>query len=140
MNVDFKSYNIAHYEKTTGQSIYAVIGWTTNLAIEFLKVATGVFEEERHREVADYLDEIKKEHGGIKGTVNWLIDLCEEEGFFTYLTGAEVKMLLERQEAVLKKEALMSEEEKKARMKEEINQMIEDGLKKLVDSGSKNGN
>lgn len=140
MNVDFKSRNIGYFEKTTGLSIYSVIGWTTDLAIKFLRVATGVFEEERYNEVADYLDTIKKEHGGLKGTVNWLIDLCEEEGFFTYLTGAEVKMLLERQEAVLKKEALMSEEEKKAEMKAQVKEMIAEGLMELKNSGIKNGN
>lgn len=140
MNVNFRSCNIGYFEQTTGQSIYSVIGWTTELAIKFLRVATGVFEEDRYTEVADYLDVIKKEHGGIKGTVNWLIDICEEEGFFTYLTGAEVKKILEENEKQLRNQALLSEEEKKAQMKAQVKEMIAEGLMELKNSGTKNGN
>lgn len=136
MRIEFKSINIADFEKSTGKNIYSIIGYSTSLAIEFLRVATGVFDEAERGAVASFLDEIKKEHGGIRGTVDYLIDLCEEEGFFTYLTGAEVKQILKAQEEKLKKEALLSEEEKKAQME----QMIVEGLKKLQATGTKNGN
>jgi hypothetical protein len=136
MVIDFRSRHIEYFEKSTGKNIYSIIGYSTSLAIDFLCVATGVFEEEKRSEVADFLDEIKKEHGGIRGVVDYLIDLCDEEGFFTYLTGAEVKKILKEQEAKLKKEALLSEEEKKAQLQE----MIMAGLKELKATGSKSGN
>lgn len=136
MKIDFRSFNIAEFERTTGRNIYSTIGYSTSLAVDFLRIATGVLEEERRSEVADFLDEIKKDHGGIRGTVDYLIDLCEAEGFFTDLTGAEVKELLVKQAENRKKQMLLSEEEKKAQLK----QMIVEGLMELQPSGSKNGN
>ena len=45
LTVDFKSINIAKYEKSN-TSIYNAIGYTTYLASEFLKVATGCFDND----------------------------------------------------------------------------------------------
>lgn len=109
LTVDFKSINIAKYEKTH-TSIYNAIGYTTYLAGEFLKVATGEFEDEVA--VMELLDNLKAEKGGLIAVVDYLIDLCEEGGFFTYLTGAEVKEVAKKQQEKAKRLSLLSEEEK----------------------------
>lgn len=117
--VDFKSKNIASYEKTNG-SIYNVIGYSTHLAVEFFKVATGCFEESDV--FFDYFDKLKKEKGGLIGLVDYLIDLCEDGGFFTYLTGNEAKKVAKTQLEKLNRKSLLSEEEK---AEEAVKLMIE---------------
>ena len=109
LTVDFKSINIAKYEKSN-TSIYNAIGYSTYLAGEFLKVATGCFDDEVA--VMELLDTLKVEKGGIVGVVDYLIDLCEAGGFFTYLTGAEVKEVAKKQQEKAKRLSLLSEEEK----------------------------
>lgn len=109
LTVDFKSINIAKYEKSN-TSIYNAIGYTTYLASEFLKVATGCFDNDEA--VMELLDSLKAEKGGIVGVVDYLIDLCEAGGFFTYLTGAEVKEVAKKQLEKAKRLSLLSEEEK----------------------------
>jgi len=109
LTVDFKSINIAKYEKSN-TSIYNAIGYSTYLASEFLKVATGCFDDEVA--VMDLLDTLKCEKGGIVGVVDYLVDLCEAGGFFTYLTGAEVKEVAKKQQEKAKRLSLLSEEEK----------------------------
>lgn len=135
MIIDFKSENIAKFEKTSGKNIYSICGYSVSLAGEFLKVATGVFEEEKETEIYAFLDTLKKEKGNINAVVDYLIDTCDEEGFFTYLTGAEVKEILRKQEEKLKMDSLMSEEDKR----KQVEKLIAEGLKKLQDSGIKNG-
>ena len=109
LTVDFKSINIAKYEKSN-TSIYNAIGYSTYLAGELLKVATGCFDDEVA--VMELLDTLKVEKGGIVGVVDYLIDLCEAGGFFTYLTGAEVKEVAKKQQEKAKRLSLLSEEEK----------------------------
>ena len=46
MVIEFKSKNIAKFEKETGKNIYSIVGYSTTLAVDFLKVATGAFENE----------------------------------------------------------------------------------------------
>ena len=109
LTVDFKSINIDKYEKTH-TSIYNAIGYTTHLAGNFLEVATGEFDD--RTAVMDLLDKLKAEKGGLYAVVDYLIDLCEEGGFFTYLTGAEVKEVAKKQLEKAKRLSLLSEEEK----------------------------
>ena len=108
LTVDFKSINIKNYEQKN-QSIYNAIGYSTYLAFEFLKVATGCEDEDQ---IAELFDVLKVEKGGIVGVVDYLIDLCEAGGFFTYLTGAEVKEVAKKQQEKAKRLSLLSEEEK----------------------------
>lgn len=132
MIIDFKSSNIKKYEIESKKDIYGTIGYTITLATEFLKVATGVFEEEREEEVCDYLDELIKEKGNLKAVVDFLIDECENAGFFSYLTGAEVKEILRKQEEQAKKQSLMSEEEK---MNNAVEKVVKDYIG--IQSGKK---
>lgn len=133
MVIEFKSKNIARFEKETGKNIYSIIGYSTTLAVDFLKVATGEFENEDA--VYDLLDSLIKEKGSLRSVVDYLIDLCEQAGFFTYLTAANVKEILTKQEETLKTESMLSEDEKQKKMEE----MIVNGLKKLQTSGTKTG-
>lgn len=136
--IDFKSINIANFEETTGKNIFTIIGYSHNLAIKFLQVATGVFDEEKRTEIGDFLDALKKEKGCLENVVDYLIDLCDEQGFFP--KGLTAEMLKERlkegQQAWLDK--MMKSEE------ENMQTMIFEGLKKLQmeqnkTSGTKNG-
>lgn len=136
--IDFKSINIANFEETTGKNIFTIIGYSHNLAIKFLQVATGVFDEEKRTEIGDFLDVLKKEKGCLENVVDYLIDLCDEQGFFPRGLTAEMlkKMLREGQQAWLDK--MMKSEE------ENVQTMIIEGLKKLQveqnkTSGTKNG-
>lgn len=113
LTVDFKSKNIMIYEKSH-RSIYDAIGYSTYLAIEFLKVATGCFDEAEEDAVIELYDSLKKEKGGVVGVVDYLIDECEDGGFFTYLTGAETKEVAKRQMEKLHRLSLLSEDEKAA--------------------------
>lgn len=133
MVIEFKSKNIAKFEKETGKNIYSIVGYSTTLAVDFLKVATGVFDDEDT--IYDLLDSLIKEKGSLRAVVDYLIDLCEQSGFFTYLTAANVKEILTKQEETLKTESMLSEDEKQKKMEE----MIVNGLKKLQTSGTKNG-
>ena len=136
--INSKSINIANFEETTGKNIFTVIGYSHNLAIKFLQVATGVFEEEKRAEIADYLDELKKEKGCLENVVDFLIDTCDAEGFFPRGLTAEMlkKLLKDGQQAWLDK--MMQSEE------EQMQTMIIEGLKKLQaeqnkTSGTKTG-
>ena len=136
--IDFKSINIANFEETTGKNIFTIIGYSHNLAIKFLQVATGVFDEEKRTEIGDFLDVLKKEKGCLENVVDYLIDLCDEQGFFPRGLTAEMlkKRLKEGQQAWLDK--MMKSEE------ETMQTMIFEGLKKLQmeqnkTSGTKNG-
>lgn len=133
MVIEFKSKNIAKFEKETGKNIYSIVGYSTTLAVDFLKVATGVFDDDDS--IYDLLDQLIVEKGSLRAVVDYLIDLCETSGFFTYLTAANVKEILTKQEETLKTESMLSEDEKQKKMEE----MIVNGLKKLQTSGTKNG-
>ena len=133
MVIEFKSKNIAKFEKETGKNIYSIVGYSTTLAVDFLKVATGEFENEDS--IYDLLDSMIKEKGSLRAVVDYLIDLCEQAGFFTYLTATDVKSILTKQETQLKTESMLSEDEKQKKMEE----MIVNGLKKLQTSGTKTG-
>lgn len=124
--VDFKSKNIMLYEKAHG-SIYNAIGYSTYLAIEFLKVATGCFDEEGA--VLELFDDLRKEKGGIVGVVDYLIDRCEEDGFFTYLTGAEVKEVAKNQLEKAKRLSLLSEQEKATEAAKLVMEKLSAGIK-----------
>lgn len=129
LTVDFKSKNIMLYEKSN-TSIYNVIGYSTYLAVEFLKIATGCFDKED--EVLDLFDKLKEEKGGVIGVVDYLIDECEKGGFFTYLTGTEVKEVAKNQMKKAKKLSLLSEEEKATEAMKLVMEKLNSGMKNLT--------
>lgn len=108
LTVDFLPINIKNYEQKN-QSIYNAIGYNTYLTFEFLKVATGCDDD---LQIQELFKKLKEEKGSIEGIVDYLIDLCEDGGFFTYLTGAEVKEVAKKQQEKAKRLSLLSEEEK----------------------------
>lgn len=108
--VDFKSRNIANYEKTNEKSIYDVIDYRVSLAVEFFKIGTGHFEEDD--ELYDAFDSYRKEKGGIIPLVDWMIDLCEDGGFFTGYSGQDCKTILKGKMEKAKRLALMTQDEK----------------------------
>lgn len=108
LTVDFKPINVKNYEMKN-QSIYNTIGYSTYLAFEFLKVATGCDDD---KQIEELFCKLKKEKGGIVGLVDYLIDECEAGGFFPSLTGAEVKQIAKNQVEKQRHLSLLSEEEK----------------------------
>lgn len=129
--IDFKSKNIMLYEKSNS-SIYNVIGYSTYLAIEFLKIATGCFDNKDEDEVLELFDRLKEEKGGVIGVVDYLIDECEKGGFFTYLTGTEVKEVAKKQMEKAKNLSLLSEEEKATEAMKLLMEKLNTGMKNLT--------
>lgn len=129
MQIDFTSYRIMQYEKLKG-SVYNAIALDTAHIVELLKIGTGNDNEE---ELCNFLDTLKKEHDGLKGVLWYLIDILDEEGFFTYLTAQEIKSLIEEQLKEMNRKALMTEEERQ----KETQKVVEEALKKLVETQKK---
>lgn len=131
LNIDFTSYRIMQYEKVNG-SIYNAIALDTAHIVELLKIGTGNDNEE---ELCNFLDTLKKEKGGLKGVLEYLIDILDEEGFFTYLTAQETKSLIQEQLERMNKQSKMTEEERKV----ETQKVVEEALKKLIETQKNSG-
>lgn len=130
LTVDFTSKAIADYEKEHG-SIYNAVGYSTYLAREFFKVATGHFEEDK--ELYDSFDFYRKEKGGIIPLADWLMDLCEDGGFFTGRTAQECKDYLKSRMEREKKLSMLTEEEKAQEAAKLVIQKLNAGIKSSSD-------
>lgn len=139
MQIDFTSYRVKMYEKAHG-SIYNLIVLDTDHVSELLKVGTGNDNDE---EVCNFLDCLKKSDEviatgkkGLQGVLWYLIDILDEEGFFTYLTAQEIKSLIQEQLEKQNKQAKKTEEEKQKQMEEVLKKLMEAQKKNI---GTKNG-
>lgn len=136
LTIDFTSYRIKMYEKQKG-SIYNLIALDTDHISELLKVGTGCDSDE---EVCNFLDALKKSEAvkktgekGLKGVLWYLIDLLDEEGFFTYLTAQEIKSLIQEKLDRMNKIEKMTEEERKV----ETEKVVTQALQKLIEAQKK---
>lgn len=126
MQIDFTSYAIRQYEKEKKENnIFKLFIVQTSPVVELLKIATNNTNE---RQVCEYLDELKKEYGGLRGVLFYLLDELEADGFLPYITAQEIKDAIDRQGEDFKKKLTQTEEEQKA----ELIKGLEDSFKKML--------